>query len=154
MQQLTPKECALLKDLKDQEKLCADKYTRHATAASDAQLKNLFTQIAQTEQQHYQTLCQIENGTLPQNSGNGTQNQSIPTFQETYTMEESTQKKNDAYFCTDVLATEKHASHLYDTCVFEFSNEQLRQQLNHIQSEEQNHGKAIYDYMKVNHMYS
>ena len=49
---------------------------------------------------------------------------------------------------------EKHASHLYDTCVFEFTQESLRKVLNTIQSEEQGHGKAIYDYMSANAMYS
>ncbi len=54
----------------------------------------------------------------------------------------------------DVLATEKHASHLYDTCIFEFNDENARNALNHIQKEEQEHGKMIYDYMSVNGMYS
>ena len=49
---------------------------------------------------------------------------------------------------------EKHASHLYDTCVFEFAQQPLRDVLNHIQTEEQGHGKAIYDYMSTNSMYS
>ena len=31
---------------------------------------------------------------------------------------------------TDVLSGEKHASHLYDTCVFEFQNKQVRDVLN------------------------
>ena len=50
--QWTQKETDLLKDLKGQEQLCVDKYTRHAEAAADPQLKNLFSQLAQNEQQH------------------------------------------------------------------------------------------------------
>ena len=50
--QLTQKESGLLKDLKGQEKLCAEKYTQYSSRAADPQLKNLFTQIAQIEQQH------------------------------------------------------------------------------------------------------
>ena len=38
---LTQKETELLKDLKGQEKLCVDKYTRHSAAASDTQLKDM-----------------------------------------------------------------------------------------------------------------
>ena len=58
------------------------------------------------------------------------------------------------YICSDLLATEKHASALYDTCIFEFKNEQLRTVLNSIQREEQEHGKKIYVYMSANNMYS
>ena len=56
--------------------------------------------------------------------------------------------------CSDLLTTEKHASNLYNTCVFEFGQTELRQVLNHIQTEEQEHGDMIYKYMKVNNMYS
>ena len=52
-----------------------------------------------------------------------------------------------------VLAGEKHVSGLYDTCVFEFRDGQARNALNHIQKEEQEHGKQLYDYMTVNGMY-
>lgn len=148
--QLTQKETELLKDLKGQEKLCVDKYTKHSSCASDTQLKNLFSNIAQVEQEHLNTITQIESGTVPQTGGGS---QTIPTFTACYTAE-TPQKQTDAYLCSDVLATEKHASHLYDTCIFEFKDENLRKVLNHIQKEEQNHGKMIYDYMSVNGMYS
>lgn len=149
--QLTQKETSLLKDLKGQEQLCVDKYMKHASCANDPQLKNLFTQIARIEQQHLDTLTQIENGSVPQ-PGGGSQNQ--PTFSATYDMAETMEKQTDCYLCSDVLSTEKHASHLYDTCIFEFKDENLRNVLNHIQKEEQNHGKMIYDYMTANAMYS
>lgn len=149
--QLTPKESSLLKDLKAQEKLCIEKYTKHSSCAVDSQLKNLFTQIAQTEQEHFNTLTQIENGTVPQ-PGAGSQSQ--PTFSATYGTSETPEKQNDSYLCNDVLASEKHVSSVYDTCVFEFKDENLRNTLNHIQKEEQSHGKMIYDYMSANSMYS
>ena len=148
--QLTQKETMLLKDLKDQEKLCIDKYTDHATKAGDAQLKELFTSLAATEQQHYDTLTQIENSTPPTPGG---ASKPMPTFKATYSMGETPEKKNDAYLCSDVLSAEKHVSSLYDTCIFEFTDEKCRQALNHIQSEEQQHGKMIYDYMQANSMY-
>ena len=62
-------------------------------------------------------------------------------------------RANDKYLCTDALAAEKHASSLYDTCIFEFRDDNVRDQLNHIQKEEQQHGKRIYDYMSANMMY-
>lgn len=149
--QLTQKETELLKDLKGQEKLCVDKYTQYSESAIDPQLKNLFTQIAGVEQQHLNTINQIESGTAPA-PGGGSQTQ--PTFTATYSVAETDDKKHDCYLCTDLLATEKHASHLYDTCIFEFKQESVRNALNHIQKEEQNHGKMIYDYMSANSMYS
>jgi len=155
---LTQKETELLKDLKGQEKLCVDKYTRHSAAASDTQLKDMFSQIAQTEQQHLDTLMQIEKGSAPQMQQGSSQKQQAfsanTSFASTYGMGDNKDKQNDSYLCSDVLSTEKHASSLYDTCIFEFKDEQVRSALNHIQKEEQNHGKMIYDYMQANNMYS
>ncbi len=150
MLQLTQKETSLLQDMKDQEKLCADKYTRHAQCANDAQLKNLFSQMAATENEHLNTLNQICSGTVPSPAGGG---KTQPTFTASYNGE-SPEMQNDKYLCSDALAIEKHASHLYDTCIFEFADEQVRNTLNHIQKEEQEHGKMLYDYMKVNGMYA
>lgn len=148
---LDQKEKDLLKDLKGQEKLCVDKYAKHASCAKDAQLKNLFTQISQNEQKHLDALTQIENGTVPQFSGTDLQQ---PTFTATYGATENPDKNNDCYLCSDLLATEKHASGLYDTCIFEFKDENLRQVLNSIQKQEQEHGKQLYDYMSTNSMYA
>ncbi len=147
--QLTQKEKDLLKDLKTEEELCIQKYTKHASLAKDPQLKNLFSQIAQIEQGHLNTVTQIEEGSLPEPSGASTVS---PTFTETYTSGETEDKKSDCYLCTDLLNTEKYASHLYDTCIFEFGDESVRNTLNHIQKEEQQHGKMIYDYMSKNNM--
>ena len=148
--QLTQKEVELLKDLSEQEKLCVDKYTRHSDCANDAQLKNLFTEIAKIENTHLSIITDMQNGTVPPNQSSG--GQYNPTFKPTYTTAETPEKKNDCYLCTDVLTAEKHASHLYDTCVFEFEDEDARKMLNTIQSAEQHHGKLIYDYMKANSM--
>jgi len=146
---LTQKEMSLLKDLKDQEKLCIDKYTKHAGCAVDPQLKNLFSQLASAENQHLQGLCQLEQGTVPQQ--NGTNNQ-MPTFTKFHNAENE-DKKNDCYLCTDLLTGEKGVSSLYNTCIFEFVDENARTYLNSIQKQEQNHGKMIYDYMTANAMY-
>ena len=144
--QLTQKETSLLKDLKGQEKLCVEKYTKYSSLALDPQLKELFTAIANTEQQHLNTLTQIENGNAPTSSdGSG---QTVKTaFSSTYGMGDTPDKQSDCYLCSDLLADEKHVSGLYNTSIFEFSDTTLRDTLNHIQKEEQEHGKAIYDYM-------
>jgi spore coat protein CotF len=148
--QLTQKETMLLKDLKDQEKLCIDKYTDYAQKANDTQLKDLFTTLASTEQQHYDTLMQIEKSTPPTPSG---ASKPLPTFSANYSMGETPEKKNDAFLCSDVLSAEKHVSSLYDVSIFEFTSPTLRDTLGHIQKEEQNHGEQIWCYMSANGMY-
>lgn len=55
---------------------------------------------------------------------------------------------SDQQMCNDLLTTEKAISDMYDHAVFESSNQQLRQVLNHIQKEEQDHAFAIYQYMQ------
>lgn len=152
--QLSQKESSLLKDLKSQEKLCVEKYTKYASNALDPQLKELFTAIANTEQQHLNTLTQIENGETPSSQSGGSSQSIKSSFTETYGMGDTPDKQSDCYLCSDLLADEKHVSSLYNTSVFEFSNQTLRDTLNHIQKEEQQHGKAIYDYMTANNMYS
>ena len=75
---LTQKEQSLLKDLKDQEQLCIDKYTKHSACAKDPQLKNLFTQLAQHESFHplYDSLARLcsratfdDGGSVPRENG-------------------------------------------------------------------------------------
>ena len=147
--QLTQKETTLLKDLKGQEQLCVDKYTKYAETASDPQLKQLFTTIAGIEQQHLNTITQMESGTVPTTSAG-----QKPTWPTSYQNSNVADKKTDTYLCSDVLSGEKHVSSLYDTCIFEFSAPEMRQALNHIQTEEQQHGEQIYRYMKANQMYN
>ena len=150
--QLSQKEKDLLKDLKEQEQLCVDKYTQHAQCAKDQQLKQLLTDIGNVEKQHLDTITQMENGTVPQTTASTAKPAS--TFTQTYSMSDTEDKKNDCYICSDLLTTEKHASSLYNTAIFEMKDEQMRNTLNHIQKEEQEHGKKIYDYMAQNNMYS
>ena len=150
--QLNQKETSLIKDLKDQEKICVEKYTKYSSQALDPQLKDLFTTIANVEQGHLNTLSQIEMGDAPSTSG-GSQSVNT-TFSATYGMGDAQDKQTDCYLCSDLLAGEKHVSSVYNTSIFEFKQQNLRDTLNHIQKEEQEHGKSIYDYMSVNNMYS
>ena len=155
---LTEKETMLLNDLKSEEKLCIDKYNKYASQACDEQLKNIFSSIGQTEQNHYDTINQMLNGTVPSMNMGSNQKPNLQTSsQQNLTQQQSfgqDQKKNDEYLCTDALGTEKHVSSTYNTCIFEFKDENARNTLNHIQKEEQEHGKKLYDYMSQNGMYS
>ena len=63
------KEQSLLKDMKNEEKICVEKYTRYAQMAADPQLQTLLQQIAKTEQGHLQTLTQLESGQVASMNG-------------------------------------------------------------------------------------
>lgn len=148
--QLTQKEATLLEDLKMQEKVCAEKYARSANSAIDPQLKALFTELSQNEIKHLNMLDQLGEGTIPPIDNT---KQPPKYFSATYGEIENSDKANDCFLCNDLLSAEKHASDLYDTCVFEFKDTGARDVLNYIQSAEQNHGKQLYDYMSTNAMY-
>ncbi|MGI6239660.1 MAG: spore coat protein [Christensenellales bacterium] len=154
--QLTQKETSFLKDLKEQEQICVTKYNQYAADAHDGQLKGLFTNIGQIEQQHLDTINQIMGGTVPQmQSGGGGQSQQPEQFTATYNVgTNDPNKEKDAYLCTDLLSTEKHVSSVYNTAVFEFKDTNIRNALNHIQKEEQQHGERLYNYMAQNGMYN
>lgn len=149
--QLTQKESALIKDLKGQEQLCIDKYNKYSNEAKDKQLSSLFGEIASVEQGHLDTLTQIESGTVPTIQTGGPQGMTV--FASTYNTTPTPEKSADEYLCRDTLAMEKHVSSVYDTSIFEFCNKELRDLLNHIQKEEQEHGKKLFDYMSTNAMY-
>ena len=149
--QLSQKECNYLKELKEQEKLCIEKYRKAASCAVDGQLKGMFSDLAAKEQKHLTSIEQMEQGTVNVPAPG---NEALPTFTQVYTEVPSPDKENDKYLCSDALAGEKHVSALYDTSVFEFRDDNARKLLNHIQSEEQNHGKTIYNYMSANCMYN
>lgn len=153
---LSQKESMLLKEMKSQEQLCIEKYDLYAARANDAALKQLFTTIGQAEQQHLNTLEQMEKGTVPSMNSAQSGGQK-PTFQPPATVpavsSSSQTQQQDAFLCQDVLASEKHVSSVYNTCIFEFKDTAMRDALNHIQKEEQEHGKKIYDYMSQHNMY-
>ena len=101
------------------------------------------------EQKHLSMLNEIGGGSVPSASAAG----QLPTVSAVYSSD-SPDKQHDKFLCSDVLATEKHASALYNTCIFEFRDESVRNVLNRIQKDVQDQGRVIYDYMKLNGMYS
>ena len=126
MVNLSTKERMLLEDEKSHEQLCVDKYNEYSNKAHCPELKNLFSQLAQKEQQHLDSINQLLNGIVPninQQSG-GQQNSSNQQLSSTY-----------------------------NTAIFEFRDKNVRQVLNHIQKEEQEHGEKIYNYMASHGMY-
>ncbi len=146
----TEKERAWLEELKSHEKLCIEKYKRHSECAHDEQLKSLFQGLSEEETKHLNSLEQIGMGTVPPIN---CEEKPLPSFTAKYKAMLCPEKTADMYLCTDLLSGEKQVSHLYDTAAFEFSDQNIRAFLNHIQKEEQTHGKIIYDYMAANGMY-
>jgi len=157
MSHLTQKERYLLEDQKSQEELCIKKYNNYAEQAQCPQLKQLCKQLAQQEEQHLNTINQILNGQIPnlnqmQGKQQGQQQSNQSTNMENMTTGMTNQK--DADLCTDLLSTEKYVSGVYDTAIFEFRDTNIRQILNHIQKEEQQHGERIFNYMQSKGMYN
>ncbi len=150
MEALNQKETNFLTDAKKQEELCIEKYNKYSSQASDGQLKTLFQTLAQKEQQHLNTINQILGGTVPQlNAG-----QQAAQPQPTKSTQPNVDKQLDKYLCQDTLASEKHVSANYNTAIFEFRDVNIRNVLNHIQKEEQEHGEQIYSYMSQNGLYN
>lgn len=155
MNSLTQKERMYLDEQKRQEELCIKKYHQAAEQAQDPELKDLFMQLASQEQQHLDTINQMLSGQIPQINQ---QSQPKPEDQKYYNKPNPggppQASKNDIDLCIDLLNTEKYVSSVYNTAIFEFNNHELRNALNHIQKEEQEHGEKIYNYLKSKNSYS
>ena len=136
---LSIKERMLLEDEKSHEQLCVDKYNEYSNKAYCPELKNLFSQLAQKEQQHLDSINQLLNGIVPN--------------QSPINLGSNTYNEHDKMLCNDSLSTEKFISATYNTAIFEFRDKNVRQVLNHIQKEEQEHGEKIYNYMASHGMY-
>lgn len=155
---LSQKERMLLEDQKSHEQLCIEKYTNYANQAQDPQLKQIFLQNLKDEEEHLNTINQMLNGQVPnlamekatQQNSNKNMNVQMPSNN----IPAGLNNKSDKELCEDILMTEKYVSSTYDTSIFEFTNATLRDDLNHIQKEEQNHGKAVFDYMHGKGMYN
>jgi rubrerythrin len=184
--QLTQKERTLLQDQLSMEEICIEKYTKYSQQTQCPQLKQLFTNLASQEQNHYNTVNQLLQGVQPNTSQGNQQQQSTmqqnmasSMQQQSGSQQSSSQSgggqasggqssggqstggnasnqsgnQNDKFMCSDLLATEKFVSSTYDTTIFESVNPAVRQALQHIQQEEQQHGEQIFQYMQSNGMY-
>ena len=149
---LNQKEESFIKDLQSQEKLCIQKYERYANQAKDPELKNLFNYLKDNEQSHYDALSQILNG---ESGASALKRCNAADYspKSTYTNSSCNQDKgNDQFLCTDSIATEKYVSTAYNDDLFQFASTDIRQTLNHIQTDEQNHADMIYKYKSANNM--
>jgi spore coat protein CotF len=158
MNNLTQKEKTLLQDQKTNEEICIKKYNDYANKAQDPQLKQIFRTNEQQEQQHLDTINQIMSGQVPSMNQNQQQQGNKSTQSQGTQGRQSTNmgsgSKNDADLCNDILMTEKYVSGAYDTAIFEFRDANIRQSLNHIQKEEQQHGENVFKYMESAGLYN
>ena len=158
---LTTKEKFLLEDQKSHEEFCIQKYSNYANLATDSELKNILNSNKKQEEEHLNTINQLLSGKVPSmsnsqggggQSGNSSSGQSSSGSQLKITS--STSQSTDKDLCSDLLMTEKFVSGAYDTSIFEFKDTNVRNILNHIQKEEQQHGESIYKYMESKGLYS
>lgn len=151
---LTEKETSVLKDLQTQEKVCMEHYTLCANVAKDPALKDLFTQIAKDEQEHFQSLGKVINGdtpTMPSSPAASKVDSYHPTAAYNASSNQ-TDMQHDALLCSDSIGNEKMVSGEYNTSLFKFGSGEIRKLLNRIQTEEQEHAEMIYKYKKQNGM--
>jgi len=168
---LTQKEQQLLSDQLNHEKVCIQKYGGYAQQVRDPQLKQMFSEYASEEQNHYDTVNQLLSG-QPANlniSAGASQGRQQGQFrQQRQTQQQGGEaaglqgnvgaagmtNQEDATILGDMLMTEKFVSGAYDTAIFESANSDVRQALQHIQKEEQQHGEGIFNYMSQHEMYN
>ena len=149
---LNQKETSLIQDLQEQEKLCIQKYTRYAEMAHDEELENLFNTLRENEISHYKALEELKknDSTVPSIQHLDATQYSPKGFHTASC--HSKMKEDDAFLCTDSIATEKFVSTSYNEDLFQFASTSVRDALNQIQTDEQNHAEMIYKYKVANGM--
>lgn len=156
--QLTQKEQTLLNDQLKHEEICIKKYTYYSEQAADPELKQLFSNLACQEKEHYSTIEKMLRGQQPvlnqgkeqgvQGQDQGRQNLSTQTRYEQANMGNTIGSQADTTLCTDMLMTEKFISGSYDSGIFQSTTPPVTMALQHIQKEEQEHGQKIQAYMQ------
>lgn len=147
---LTEKENMLLNDLQQQEQLCRDKYAFYGSEAKDAELKELFSRIQDEEQEHFDTIGKLLAGQIPEVGMAAPKNYQPKGCYSA--MSNDADKKHDELLCSDSIAGEKYVSAAYNNDLFGFASPKIRQVLNHIQTEEQQHAEMVYAYKTANNM--
>ena len=149
---LKEKEKTAIQDLQTQEQTCINKYEKYSDEAKDPVLKKLFQTLQKKEQQHFDSLQQVLDGTVPSCDCNDSDGKNYEPSATYSTIENSNDKKSDNFLVTDCIATEKLVSTEYNMDVFLFADAALRKLLADIQIEEQNHALMLYKYKTANAM--
>lgn len=147
MKGLSDKEIFFLTRQKDHESLCIKKYTKYINEATDVELENLFSYILEHEKDHLNTVNKILNGNTPdlnEAAKNSPKKSSPPEISNT-----PLQNPSDGELVLDALSTERYVSSTYNEAIFEFTDPLIRQDLNHIEKEEQEHGEHLLHYLNA-----
>lgn len=181
--QLTQKERMYLTDAKHHEELCIAKYNHYTEAVSDPELKQIFGHAGHQKANHLHAVEQLLQGRVPQMGATGQsrpttgqhtmssppcsgQSGSVPQrlsntsgtgslgMVASHTQYTGQGGLSEEQICNDLLTTEKAVSDLYDSAVFESSNEEIRQTLNHIQREGQDHAFTVFQFMQKKGWYN
>lgn len=147
---LNQKETQLITELKNQEELCIQKYDFYSETATDPELKSLFKKISGHEKQHYDMLDSLLKGSMPQIKNRKPE---AVSYEPKATHPGGTKEKNfDKFLCTDIITTEKYAAADYNNDLFYFASSEVRNVLNAIMTDEQNHAEMIWKYKSANKM--
>lgn len=136
----TSRERELFRELKAAEEASIRGYGEDELRTTDPELKKLFAKIRQEEETHLKTLKELEQGIIPMAAGGkkaGGEGQATGGKKE----------EEDLNFCRDALEAEQRVSSQYDKAIFAFRDCSVREILNHIQKEEQEHGRMLAAYM-------
>ena len=147
--QLSQKEQMYLQDMLKHEELCITKYANYSQQAQDPELRQLFSQYEEHERQHHNSITQLLQGQQPSMSAGQQRSQSGSQVAGRSVLA----NQSDAQLCADALTTEKFISGAYDMAIFESVQPAVRQTLQHIQKDEQQHGEGIFNYMHQHGMY-
>lgn len=149
---LTEKETTAIQDLQTQEESCVQKYERYSKEAHDPVLRDLFMDLREEEQRHYDSLGQVLTGKVPScdcNDSKGKNYNPKATYDQLINSDE---KKEDCFLATDCIGSEKMVSGEYNSNVFNFGESNVRKLLADIQIEEQVHAEMLWKYKTVNGM--
>ena len=149
---LTEKEKYIIEDLKSQEKLCIQKYAFYEEMAYDPELAELFAQIRESEEKHYNSLNAVLNGNVMDSDVNDDNGAKYMPQMQYHQNSNNAEKEHDSFLCTDAITMEKYVSGAYNFDLFQFGNSKLRKLLADIEVEEQNHAEMLYKYKKANLM--
>lgn len=147
---LSQKESQLITELKNQEQLCVQKYDFYAKQAKDPELKNLFKKISKHEKAHGEMLDNLLQGTVP-TVKNRTPLASKYEPTASHPGDQAC-KEFDKFLCTDIITTEKYVATAYNDDLFYFASTDVRNVLNAIMTDEQNHAEMIWKYKVANKM--
>ena len=145
------------RDLRDLHRGGADQLLGHGDAlaadvVSDGGIEVRVEQLIQLRAGDGKVRAQVLDGQVPQCDCNDSNGKDYEPKQTYKMMDDSEDKKNDAFLATDCIGTEKLVSGEYNGEIFAFGESAVRKLLADIQIEEQNHAEMLYKYKVANGM--